>query len=166
MGAFLFVFFFIVSISGILLGVKKDSAGLLLPVTQQGTSSNLKDWKDLAQLQLIAQTTLKDSVSEKFSKEIDRIDVRKGNGIAKFIFKDHSFEVQIDGTTGEILSIGRRTSDVIENIHDGSIIDSYLGTGGYIKLIYSTTMGIALFGFTITGFWLWYGPKKLRGTKR
>lgn len=62
MGAFLFVFFFIVSISGILLGVKKDSAGLLLPVTQQGTSSNLKDWKDLAQLQLIAQTALKDVI--------------------------------------------------------------------------------------------------------
>ncbi|MFT6995171.1 MAG: hypothetical protein ACJA1P_001912, partial [Maribacter sp.] len=58
----------------------------------------------------------------------------------------------------------RRRADFIENIHDASVLDNYLNTGGYIKLIYTTVMSIALLLFTVTGFWLWYGPKRMRRT--
>ena len=38
-----------------------------------------------------------------------------------------------------------------------------LGTDyGQIKLVYTSIMGTALLIFTITGFWLWYGPKRYR----
>lgn len=166
MGAFLFVFFFIVSISGILLGAKKNTGSFILPETQSGQTSNFKEWKSIAVLEQIAQQTLKDSVSSSLSSDIDRMDIRKEKGIVKFLFENHIHEIQLDGATGEVLSIGQRRSDVIENIHDGSIMDDYLGSGGYFKLIYSVSMGIALLVFTITGFWLWYGPKKLRKTGR
>lgn len=166
MGAFLFVFFFIVSVSGILLGAKKNAGSFILPETQSGQTSNFKEWKSIAVLEQIAQQTLKDSVSSSLSSDIDRMDIRKEKGIVKFLFENHIHEIQLDGATGEVLSIGQRRSDVIENIHDGSIVDDYLGSGGYFKLIYSVSMGIALLVFTITGFWLWYGPKKLRKTGR
>jgi len=166
MGAFLFVFFFIVSVSGILLGAKKNTSGYILPETQSGQTSNFEEWKSIAVLENIAQQTLKDSVSSSLSSDIDRMDIRKEKGIVKFLFENHIHEIQLDGSTGDVLSIGQRRSDVIENIHDGSIVDDYLGTGGYFKLIYSVSMGIALLVFTITGFWLWYGPKKLRKTGR
>ena len=52
--------------------------------------------------------------------------------------------------------------DYIEKIRDGSIIDYYLGWDGYFKLFYTLIMGLALIVFTITGFWLWYGPKLMR----
>jgi uncharacterized iron-regulated membrane protein len=55
-----------------------------------------------------------------------------------------------------------RRSDFVENIHDGSILDRLLQTNGIIKLIYTSIMGLALIIFVVTGFWLWYGPKRMR----
>lgn len=86
--------------------------------------------------------------------------------MVKFVFEDHYWSIQLDGATGKLLHIGQRRSDFIENIHDGSILDRYFGTtNGQIKLIYTTIMGLALICFTITGFWLWYGPKQMRKKK-
>ena len=61
----------------------------------------------------------------------------------------------------------RRRSDFIENIHDGSILDHLTGTSGeQIKLVYTSMMGVALLTFTITGFWLWIGPRRMRSMSR
>lgn len=162
-GAFLFVFFFIVSITGLLLGWKKHSGGLLLPKSYQGTSGDLKDWLPLDSLQTVALNILRDSLPPGLSEELDRLDIRQDKGIIKFVFTGHFYEIQLDGATGQLLQIAVRRSDYIEKIHDGSILDYYLGTGnGEIKLVYTTIMGLALLTFTITGFWLWYGPKRMR----
>lgn len=163
-GACLFIFFFVVSVSGLLLGWKKHSQGMILPKTQKGASTNPKDWKNIDELQLKAKEIANSTVSPKFSSDkIDRIDVRPSKGIAKFLFKEDYREIQLDLKTGELLQVGRRNSDLIENIHDGSILDSTLGIdGGYIKLTYTTIMGTSLLIFTVTGFWLWFGPKILR----
>ncbi len=162
MGAVLFIFFFVISVSGLLLGIKKNSGDLLHPKTQKGTTSDLTQWLPLEDLKEKAFKVLHDSVSPDLSTKLDRIDVRNEKGIVKFIFDGHFYGIQLDGASGEVLSIGKRRSDVIENIHDGSILDTYLGTGGYIKLVYTVVMSIALLLFTITGFWLWYGPKQMR----
>ena len=88
--------------------------------------------------------------------------MRKQKGSVKFLFVDSYYEVQLDGATGKVLSVAQRKSDFLENVHDGSILDRYLDTNGYIKLVYTTVMGVSLLLFTITGFWLWYGPKRMR----
>ncbi len=94
--------------------------------------------------------------------ELDRMDVSVTKGIVKFIFVENNWEVQLDGATGKVLHVGQRHSDCIETIHDGSILDTYFNTGnGQIKLFYTNIMGLALVLFTITGFWLWYGPKRM-----
>lgn len=165
-GALLFVFFFFISISGIFLGWKKDSFGIILPESYEGTSTELAEWLPLSELENKAITVLKDSVSPSISTEISRIDVRKEKGMVKFIFEDHFYGIQLDGATGEVLHVGKRYSDLIENIHDGSILDNYLGTSGVLKLVYTSIMGTALLIFTITGFWLWYGPKRMRNASR
>ncbi|MEE1962959.1 PepSY domain-containing protein [Allomuricauda taeanensis] len=165
-GALLFVFFFFISVSGLILGWKKNSNGKLLPKTQQGTSSNLKDWLPVDSLHTIAIGVLHNNVSPNLSSELDRIDIRKEKGSVKFVFVDHYEEIQLDGATGKVLSIGQRRSDFLEKVHDGSIIDRYLGTDGIIKLVYTSMMGISLLLFTITGFWLWYGPKRMRKEAR
>lgn len=161
-GALLFVFFFFISVSGAILGWKKNSNGKLLPKTHQGTSSNLKDWLPVDSLHSIAIDVLHKDISQDLSPEVDRIDIRKEKGSVKFVFVDHYTEIQLDGATGKVLSVGQRRSDFLEKVHDGSILDRYLGTGGIIKLIYTSVMGISLLLFTITGFWLWYGPKRMR----
>jgi len=161
-GIFLFAFFAIVAISGVLLGWKKHSGDLLLPQSRKGSSTKLVDWLPLDSLANLAGTILHEQVDPKLSLAIDRIDVRQSKGMVKVVYADHYWGIQLDGSTGELLNIGHRRSDLIENIHDGSIIDHYLGTKGWIKLFYTTTMGLALLSFTITGFWLWYGPKRMR----
>lgn len=162
-GIILLVFFFIVSVSGLLLGWKKNSNGLLLPETKTGTTTEMKKWLPLHQLESRAKTFLIDSVSKSLSAKIDRIDVRKNHGVVKFTFKDHYYEIQMDGATGEVLHVKKRWSDLLENIHDGSVLDKHFGTNGEVfKLIYASIMGLALLLFTLTGFWLWYGTLRLR----
>jgi uncharacterized iron-regulated membrane protein len=162
-GIFLFCFLIIIAISGFLLGWKKHTDGLLLPKSYKGTTTNLENWLSIDVLHKTACNILRDSVSNNLSTELDRIDIRKDKGMVKFLFVDGFWEIQLDGATGKLLHIQRRYSDIIEKIHDASIADYYLGTSdGQFKLIYTSIMGIALFIFSITGFWLWYGPKRLR----
>lgn len=167
MGALLFLFFFIVSISGFLLGWKKNSFGLILPKSAIGTSTDLSKWKPIEQLHQIADSILVYSIDARLSKDLDRIDIRKDKGIVKFIYVNHYNEIQLDGATGKLLQINQRRSDFIEDIHDGSYLDFYFKTKGEpIKLVYTLIMGLSLFTFTFTGFWLWYGPKIIRKKRR
>lgn len=166
-GALLFVLFLFISVTGLLLGWKKNSGGILLPQTQIGTSTDLKEWLPIDSLYSISRHILHDSVSTDLSTELDRIDIRQPKGSVKFVFSDHLWEIQLDGATGKPLHIGQRYADLIEHIHDGSIIDDWFGIkNGVFKLIYTTVTGLALLLFTITGFWLWYGPKRMRKTNR
>ncbi len=162
-GAALFLFFFFISITGLLLGWKKHSGDILLSKSYSGSSTNLQDWLPIDSLHTLANTYLLSSVSTELSTEIDRIDIRKEKGMVKFVYTDHIWGLQLDGATGKLLHVERRYSDLIENVHDGSILDNYLGTSdNQIKVFYTSVMGIALLVFTVTGFWLWYGPKRMR----
>ena len=162
-GILLFVFFFIVAITTILLGWKKHSAGILLPETQQGTSTNLREWMPLEKLHDIAFEAIQDSLPLEPKPVLDRIDIRKDKGILKFTFTNTYLEVQLDGVTGKTLSFGQRRADFIERVHDGTILDYLFDTGdGQIKVVYTTIMGLGLLLFTVSGFWLWYGPKRMK----
>jgi uncharacterized iron-regulated membrane protein len=160
-GISLFVFFFIMAVTGILLGWKKHSGEMIMPGTYKGTTTEMAEWLPLNQLSLQASAALEEHTGAR--SEIDRIDVRPSKGSLKFLFKNRQLEVQLDGATGEVLSVGRRHSDWIEQVHDGSIIDDWLGIPhGIFKVFYNSLMGVALIVFTLTGFWLWYGPKRMR----
>ncbi len=166
-GIILFVFFFIVAITSLLLGWKKNSYGLILPDTQRGITTDLKKWLPADSLQIIALQALKNHVHENINLDVKRIDIRPDKGVAKFVFDQHYYGVQVDGATGQVLAITTRRSDLIENIHDGSILDAVFKTNSDVfKLLYTTIMGVALLLFTITGFWLWFGPKRMRKKTR
>lgn len=160
-GAFLFMCFLFIALSGLGLGLKKHSGNLILPKTASGTAAQLDKWLPLHVLEEKASTHLIQKGIKVGS--IDRIDIRREKGIAKFIYTNDLTEVQIDGATGAILSTGTRYSDLLEDIHDGSIVDNLLGIpNGIFKVTYTTICALALLTFTITGFWLWYGPKYMK----
>ncbi|MBN2699472.1 MAG: PepSY domain-containing protein [Bacteroidales bacterium] len=166
-GILLLLFFLILSVTGILLGWKKHSDGLIAPKSLTGSSTDLKDWLPVDSLHRIACAILHDSLSPDLSTELDRIDIRKDKGMVKFVFLHHYRGIQLDGATGELLQIEKRRSDLIENIHDMSVLDRILNTSnGQIKLVYTSIMGLALLTYAITGFWLWYLPKRTRRKKR
>jgi uncharacterized iron-regulated membrane protein len=160
LGIPLVVFFLIIGITSILLAWKKKAE--LLPETLKTKVENTQEWISPAKMVEIAQQQM-DSLQ--ISTEVDRIDIRPDKGIAKLTFKTHFTEVQLDGFSGEVLSIGTRHSDWIEKVHDGSIIDFYLGVDETAKLIYSTLTAIGLLLMSISGFYLWYFPKLIRKLK-
>ena len=166
-GMLLFVFFFIMGVTGLILGWKKNSNGIILPKSYVGTSISLQDWLPINTLQDIAFKTMQDSIDKNIDLELQRIDIRPQKGMVKFVFNNHYWGIQLDGSTGDVLAITKRRSDFFENIHDGSILDIIFKTKGeIIKLVYTSIMGLALIIFTLTGFWLWYGPKLIKKNKK
>jgi uncharacterized iron-regulated membrane protein len=166
-GALLFVFFTVVAVTGLMLGWKKHSGGIILSKSYSGQSIDQKNWLPVHVLHEKAVQAARENISPDMSFELDRIDIRPDKGMVKFVFAESYWGVQLDCTTGETLHIERRSSDFIENLHDASYFDKLFGTSyEQIKLVYTSVMGLALLTFTITGFWLWYGPKRFRAGNR
>lgn len=140
------------------MALKKD-INSLQPPTQKGVGKDLAAWKSVDELAQLAAGALYDKYPEEKDNPISRMDVRPSKGIAKVLFKQRNWEVQIDGTTGEIKSIEKRRSDWIESLHDGSIISDNF------KLISMILLGLGLIFMIMTGLWLYYGPKKYREAK-
>ena len=159
----LFLFFFVIATTGILLGLKKHSGEMIQAKSYQGTSTDLKDWLPMDSLYTNACQAFRDSISKALPAEASRIDVRMDKGMVKFVFAMGFWGIQVDGASGKVLHVERRRSDFIEMLHDGSIVDYLVGSSsGLVKLVYTLIMGFALLLFTITGFWLRYGPKRMR----
>ena len=166
-GAILFLFFFITAVTGLLLGWKKHTGGYILADTYKGKSANQADWLPIDELTGRANKIAREQISPDISTELDRIDIRPDKGMAKFVYLNNYWGIQMDMTTGELLQIESRRSDFIERVHDGTVLDLWFRVdGGYLKLLYTSVLGTALLIFTITGFWLWIGPKQFRRGNR
>lgn len=156
----LFVFIVIMSITGLLLTWKDELQ--LKPSTTTIESSG----RPLISLTEIEQHAIDYIDSLNLSKNIDRIDYRPSKGIAKVRFEDHFTELQIDCYTGAIISQKTRTADIIEMIHDGSIVGYIFNSEGKpTKLFYSTIIGFGLLFISFSGFWLWLKPKQIKRNK-
>lgn len=83
--------------------------------------------------------------------DVDRLDVQPGRGIVKVQAKSR-YEVQIDTSSGEVLQVAYRRSDLIERLHDGS----FFGDGA--KLWVFLPSGLVLLGLWLTGVYLWLIP--------
>lgn len=159
MGIPLIVFFLVIGITSIFLAWKKKAE--LLPPTLK-TKVEQGEWISPAEMVRIAELEM-----EKRGESIgvDRIDIRPDKGVAKVTFKTHFTEVQLDGFSGEVLSVETRHSDWIEKVHDGSIVDYYFGGDEAAKLTYSTLTALGLILMSLSGFYLWYYPKVIRRLK-
>lgn len=154
----LMVFIVLVSITGVLLGWKKNSNEWLQPDTYKGISNNAENFQSINSLGQIALAHL-NSAQPNNAFEIDRMEIRPSKGVAKVTFNNETWQVQVDATNGEVLHVGKRHSDTIEAIHDGSIVDDFFNLPfGMFKLFYTNLIGLSLLLFVATGFWLWVGP--------
>ncbi len=159
LGITLSILLVISAATGILLSLKKDIE-IIQPPTQKGMAEDFSQWLPISTLDSLARTALYLAHPAQEGNPIDRFDLRPSKGIAKVIFENHQWEVQLDASTGEVKSIARRHSDWIEALHDGSIVNDLF------KLISMNFLGFGLLFLITTGLWLWYGPKRLRYLKR
>lgn len=91
--------------------------------------------------------------------DVRRVDVRPRAGIAKVITRD-GMEAQVDLSTGELLQVAERRSDLIESIHDGSFFGEW--AHGYLWPLASVSLLFLVF----SGLWLWLLPKVRRARRR
>ena len=158
-GTSLAFFLLISSVTGILLSLKKEIP-ILQPPTQKVEIKDGMVWMSIEKLSSMSDKIFHSTYPDQVNNKINRIDFRPSKGIAKFIYKDGDWEVQLNGFTGEKLSIARRHSDWIERLHDGSIVSDIF------KLISMNILGLGLLLMILSGLWLWYGPKRYRQIRR
>lgn len=153
-------FLLLVGITGLLL-TWKDELRLKPPSTKVASQN-----RELIPLQTINDKAVAYIESLNLSSEINRIDYRPNKGIAKVRFEQHFIELQIDCYTGAIISEKTRTADIIEAIHDGSIVDFFFSkSSSNAKLIYSTFTSLTLLFLCFSGFWLWINPRMIKKLK-
>lgn len=159
--AIILVFFmFLVGVTGLLLTWKDELR--LKPSSAKVAAEN----RPLISLQIIEDNAVAYIETLQLSSEINRIDYRPNKGIAKVRFEQHFTELQIDCYTGAILSEKTRTADIIEMIHDGSIIDYlFSNSSSTAKLVYSTFTSLGLLFLSLSGFVLWLRPKQMKKLK-
>ena len=59
---FLIGFFVLISLTGVVLAWKKNTAGVLLPKTQKGVSADMSNWQSIDSLKIIVINHLSSSV--------------------------------------------------------------------------------------------------------
>ncbi len=153
-------FMFLLGTTGLLLTWKTE-----LKLQPPSQSSNNLD-QSLISLSIIEQNAINYADSLQLTTTINRIDYRPSKGIAKVRFENHFTELQIDCYTGKIISAKQRTDNIIEMIHDGSILDYlFRNDSENVKLLYSSITSIGLILLAFSGFWLWLKPKQIRKYK-
>jgi len=149
----------LLGVTGLLLTWKSELK--FSPLTQNAVGN-----QNLISLYTIEQNAISYIDSLHLDNSINRIDYRPSKGIAKIRFENHFTELQIDCFSGKIVSVKQRTADIIEMIHDGSIIDYVLKSDSEnAKLFYSSLASLGLILLAISGFMLWLKPKQIKKLK-
>ncbi|MFT4537992.1 MAG: putative iron-regulated membrane protein [Planctomycetota bacterium] len=91
--------------------------------------------------------------------DVDRLDVRPGKGVIK-VRANNRWEVQLDGSTAEVLQVAYRRSDLIEGLHDGSWFHDNA------KLWLFLPAGIVLLVLWFTGIYLWLLPYRIKRNRK
>lgn len=144
----------LVAVTGILLLLKKDVDWLQPPVVAASDAGAAEVGVDAI------FDAASDAAATPLSwSEIDRIDVRPSDGIAKVI-TDNALEYQVDLYTLEVLSIGHRGADIIEKIHDGTFFSDI------VKYIIMLPSGAALLILWVSGIYLFFLPRFQKWRKK
>lgn len=140
--------------TGLMLQVKKESDWIQPPTAQASGGDPTLAMADLLD---IARGVEEMRIAG--WDDIDRIDVRPAQGIAK-VRASNRWETQIDLATGEVLQTAYRRSDLIESLHDGSWF------GDFAKLYVFLPAGLGLFALWLTGLYLLVLPWWARRARR
>lgn len=141
--------------AGLLLQLKKE-IDWVQPPTVRGSAPNDVPVQSIAELFATAQNISELSLSS--WSELERVDFKPDKGIVKFV-SPNNWEAQIDSTTGEVLQLSYRRSDIIEKLHDGSFF------ADWVKLYVFFPTGVILLFLWGTGIYLFFLPHVKRWQK-
>lgn len=143
-----------VLLSGVLLQLKKQSPWIQ-PATMKGAER--PPMLSFSKILEISQSVTEAQIDS--WDDIDRLDFRPSKGMVKIRAKNR-WELQVDTSTGQILQVAFRRSDLIESIHDGSFFGEAAKLGVFFP---SAVVLLVLWG---TGIYLFFLPKLAKRKKR
>ena len=146
--------FLLVVVTGILLQVKKDFAWVQPPTVKRPSKEPTVSFDAI-----LAAVRGVPEAGVRSWEDVDRVDVRPKEGIAKVTCKSR-YEVQVDFRTGEVVQVAYRRSDLIESIHDGSFFTDSA------KLYVFLPTAIVVLGLWLTGMYLWVLPHSVKYWRR
>lgn len=153
--AFTLVTVAVVAVTGVLLSLKKDFDVLQAPTAEASAPGLPATPLD----GLLGAVVTETGSSTLGWRDVDRIDVRPRDGLAKVILNDRT-EYQVDLHTLDVLQTGYRTSDFLETLHDFSVL------GDWGKYLLSVPTGIALLVLWGTGAYMFIKPLLVKRRKR
>jgi len=157
----LFVFFFLIGLTGSLLSFKSAFTKVIFENKIISSESKLSKTLPLDSLEKIAISVLNDKANTKFKKS-EKVEIKIAKGTVLFYFKD-AYSIQLNGASGAPILIEKKFGGIIQDIHDGAILDSLLTNKFSLsKKVYSIIMGLSLLILTITGTYMWYKPKMIK----
>ena len=156
-GIVLSLVFVMIAVTGFLLLIKKDHAWIQ-PPTQEGAEGSVEDFLPLDQM--FAKVFAEGHPDFQSMDDIDRVDFRPGKRVHKVRSVHNHSEIQVDAVTGAILSVDTRTSDLLEQIHDGSFF------GDWAHDWFMPVVPFALLFLVGSGLYLWLAPKIRKARNR
>jgi len=157
----LFVFFFLIGLTGSLLSFKSAFTKVIFENKQISGETKLAAILPLDSLETIATSTLNEKASTSFKKS-EKVEIKLAKGTVIFYYKD-AYSIQVNGASGAPILIEKKFGGIIQDIHDGAIVDSLLTNKlSLSKKVYSIIMGLSLLLLTITGTYMWYKPKMIK----
>ena len=157
----LFVFFFLIGLTGSLLSFKSAFTKVIFENKEISGESKLTAILPLDSLETIATSTLNEKANTKFKKS-EKVEIKIAKGTVLFYYKD-AYSIQVNGASGAPVLIEKKFGGIIQDIHDGAILDSLFANKlSLSKKVYSIIMGLSLLLLTITGTYMWYKPKMIK----
>lgn len=158
------LFLLLIALTGILLALK-SKLSWVRPPSSDGTAIEQFDQLVHPGQAMEAAFAVGDE-RLKSHKDVDRVDYRPKDNIYKITSKDGYLEIQVDGSTGKVLTEAARTDQWLEDIHDLSFFHPEL------RVFILPIIGIGLLGLSISGIvlfaippWRRYQFKKSGGVK-
>ena len=143
----------IIICTGLLLQFKKESDWVQPPTKRSADPALALSFAEI--LEAIRHAPAAEPTGIETWDDIDRLDVRVDRGVAKVRGKNR-WEVQVDTSSGEVLQVAFRRSDLIESLHDGSWFHEKA------KLWIFLPTAALLLGLWGTGIYLWLLPHLAR----
>lgn len=142
-GILLFPFLLLIAATGFLLATK-STCGFVRPPEADGIE--IASLAETITLERAAESVFALGIAELNKREdIDRIDYRPRSNVFKIVSKEGYHEVQVDGKSGEILSVAKRFDQFTEDLHDLSFFSKMLNR------YWLPIVAVSLFALTIAG---------------
>jgi len=161
----LFVFFFLIGLTGSLLSFKSAFTKVIFENKEISAENKLTKILPLDSLETIATSVLNKKANTKF-RNSEKVEIKLAKGTVIFYYKD-AYSIQLNGASGAPVFIEKKYGGIIQDIHDGAILDSlFINKTSLSKKVYSIIMGLSLLLLTITGTYMWYKPKMIKKNRQ